>query len=216
VVSIANFGAPVRADDRVHRLAEHVKRDAQRDPEKVFARQAVGLLVHPTAERGDEAILEEQVRRRQSQADADRQQDGVPDAPVRLFPVLRAKPDADVGAAAVAHHHGNGQRRHRKREYDRVRGVPVRAEIVRVGNIDLVDNVVERADQQGNDAGDRKAAHQLAEAFLFQERVRVRVVQTVQGRVLRQRQDWHKKTGGVITGLTRFTPLVVLILCQRL
>ena len=54
----------------------------------------------------------------------------------------------------------------RQREHDSVCGVAVRAEICGVRDEDLVDNVIERRDEQGNHAGYRIFAHEPAELFL--------------------------------------------------
>ena len=43
---ISMFGG---TDDRVHRLTEHIKRDAERDIEEILLRVMKGLLVHRTA-----------------------------------------------------------------------------------------------------------------------------------------------------------------------
>ena len=44
--------AAVRANYRVHRLTEHIERNAQRDVKKVFLRVSKRLVVYSTAEHG--------------------------------------------------------------------------------------------------------------------------------------------------------------------
>ena len=61
------------------------------------------------------------------------------------------------------------QRDDRQREYHRVGGVAVGAEIIGVRNKDLIDDIVQRADQEGDDAWDRVFTHELSDAFIFEK-----------------------------------------------
>lgn len=74
--------------------------------------------------------------------------------------VTAAQGHADKGAAAVPHHHGDGQGHHRQGEHHRVGGVAVGPQIVGVGNEDLVHDVVQCPHQQGDHAGNGVAAHE--------------------------------------------------------
>ena len=78
----------------------------------------------------------------------------------------RAEADADIGAAAVADHGGDGERDDRQWEHDAVGRVAVGTEIARVGDEELVDDVVQRADEQRQDAWQREFAHQRADRLL--------------------------------------------------
>lgn len=158
--------AAVGADDGVHRLAEHVKRDAERDPEAVFARVGERLGVDRRAERCQDRIHEDEVHRHEHDAYDEREHDGVADAAVRFLRLPRAEADADIGAAAVADHGGDGERDDRQWEHDAVGRVAVGAEIARVGDEELVDDVVQRADEQRQDAWQREFAHQRADRLL--------------------------------------------------
>ena len=69
------------------------------------------------------------------------------------------------GAAAVPDHHGNRKGYHRQRKDNRVGGVAVRAEIGSVGNENLVNDIVKRTHQKGNNAGNRVLLHEFADWF---------------------------------------------------
>lgn len=163
------FGTPVGADDRIHGLAEHVEGDAQRDPEEILPRAGEGLLVDPPAEQGEEHVHAQQVDRRQNGAAPKAEQDGAADAPVGVLIPTGAQGDADEGAAAVADHHGDGQGDHRQGEHHRVGGVAVGAEIVGVCDKDLIDDVVERGDDKGENTGDGVLPHQRPDPLCFQK-----------------------------------------------
>lgn len=153
----------VRADDRIHRLPEHVERNAERDPKEVFLRQAEGLCIDLTAERREDRLGKGEISRRQNKADRHADRDGTADAPRRAVGILLTERDADKRAAAVADHDRDAERDHRQREYNGICSVAVRPEIGCVGDEDLINDVVERADQQRNNAGDGISAHQLAD-----------------------------------------------------
>ena len=153
-------GAAVGPDHRVHGLAEHIKRDAQGDVEEILLRTAESLLVDGAAEHGDDAVGEDQIHRRQHQAGGHGQHHGVAHAAAGPLAVTAAQGHADKGAAAVPHHHGDGQGHHRQGEHHRVGGVAVGPQIVGVGNEDLVHDVVQGSHQQGDHAGNGVAAHE--------------------------------------------------------
>ena len=163
--------AAVGANDRVQRLAKHIERNAQRNIEEVLLRLTECLFVDAAAEHGQDRILKDQIDGRQHDAGDDAQPDGISDAAVGILPAIRAQADADERAASVADHHGNGQRHHRQREHHRIGGVAVGAQIAGVGDEDLVDDVVQRRHQQGNDARNGILAHQRADPLGLQKGV---------------------------------------------
>lgn len=85
---------------------------------------------------------------------------------MRVLAPVRAEGYAHKRAAAVSYHNGYRKGYDRQREHDSVCGVAVRAEICGVRDEYLVDNVIERRDEQGNHAGYRIFAHEPAELFL--------------------------------------------------
>ena len=157
--------AAVGTDDGIHGLAEHVERHAQRDIEEVFLRMMVGLGVHRAAEHGQNGIGKEQVDGREHKAADHAQHHRVAHALLCAVHFVLPKADADEGTAAVTDHDRDGQRHHREREHHRVGGIAVGAEVAGIGNEDLVHDVVQCADQQRNNARDRIAPHQLADAL---------------------------------------------------
>ena len=162
-------GVAIRADDGIHGLPEHIKGHAQRDIKEIFLRVVVGLGVHRSAEHGKNGVRKNQIERGQHNA-ADQTHDHcVAYAALCLGDFVLSKADADEGAAAVTDHHGNSQRYHRQGENDRIGGVAVGAQIAGVCNKDLVHDVIQRADQQRNNARDRVFLHQLADAFRAEE-----------------------------------------------
>lgn len=86
--------------------------------------------------------------------------------------VVPAQADADKGTAAVTDHHRDGQRHHRQRKHHRIGGVAVGAEIVCVGNKNLIHDVVKCCHQQRDDTGDGVLCHQLSEPFCFKKGIR--------------------------------------------
>lgn len=135
-------GASVRADDGVQRLSEHVKGHAQGDPEEVLFGMAKGLIIDPSAEHRQDALLKHKINCRQDQADGNTQQHGAADALVGVLPVPRPQADADKSAAAIADHYGQRQGHHRQRENHRIGRVAIGAQIVRVGDKQLIHDVV--------------------------------------------------------------------------
>lgn len=65
---------------------------------------------------------------------------GFPSARITGF-IAFASPetDADKCTAAVSDHNGNRQSHYRKRKYDRVGRIAIRAEVIGIGNKDLND-----------------------------------------------------------------------------
>lgn len=155
----------VRPDDGIHGLTEHVKRNAQGDVEKIFLRVMKGLLIDRAAEHGDDLRLKDQIDRGQNKTADNTHNDGVAHALFCCFFFLFAKADADKRAASVADHNGDRQRYDGERKYDHVGGISVRAEIAGVGNKDLVNDIIERADQKRDDARDRVLPHQVPDAL---------------------------------------------------
>ena len=149
----------VGADDGVHGLAKHIEGNAQGDIEKVLLGEVKGLLVHPAAEGRQNGVCQQQVQQRHHQAGDHAQRHGAADAAVGVLLVPGAQADADVGAAAVADHDGHRQGHHRQGKHHRVGGVAVGAQVGRVGDEDLVHNVVQRRHQQRNDTGDGVFPH---------------------------------------------------------
>ena len=86
--------------------------------------------------------------------------------------VVPPQADTDESAAAVPDHHRDGQRYHSHRKDNCVCGIAVGAEVICVGNKDLIHNVVECRYQQGNHTGYGVLCHQLADPLGFKESIR--------------------------------------------
>ena len=157
------LGVAVRADDGVHGLSEHIERNAQRNIEEVFLRMMKGLLIDRAAEHGNNAVRKKQIHRRQAQGCWQQiSTTALPTLRLAFSTFVSAQRHADKGAAAVADHDGDGQCHHRQRENHGVGRVAIRAEIAGIGNKDLINNVVKRAHQQRDDAGDGVLPHEPA------------------------------------------------------
>ena len=165
------FRAAVRPNHRVHGLAEHIKRNAQRNIKEILLGVPKRLLVDPSAEEGQDPILKNQVNCRQDQAQHHAQHHCAADALMGVFVALGPQTDADIGAAAVPDHNRNGQRHHRQREHHRVGSVAERTKVAGVGNEDLIHDVVQGSHQQGDHAGNRVLPHQRPQLFLNQKSV---------------------------------------------
>ena len=162
-------GAAVRADDRVHRLPEYIEGDAQRDPEEVLLRAGIGFRVDSAAEEREDRLHGQKIQGRQDQTASQAEQDGVSDAAVGVFLSIGPQRNGDEGAGAVADHDRDRQRDHGQREDHRVGCVAVGAEIVGVGDEDLVNDVIQGCHNQGNDAGERILPHQHGQLFVFEK-----------------------------------------------
>ena len=84
---------------------------------------------------------------------------------MRILAGVSSQRDAHERAAAVADKHGDAQGYHRQRENHGVGRVAIRAEIAGVRNKNLVHDVIKRAYQQGDNAGDGVLPHELADAL---------------------------------------------------
>ena len=71
----------VEADDGIHGLAEHVKRDAQRNPEKILLGEPEGLIVDPGSKSGQNWLLKGQINRHERKADHNHRNNGCADCP---------------------------------------------------------------------------------------------------------------------------------------
>lgn len=79
--------------------------------------------------------------------------------------------DTRKRAASDTYHNAYGKRCYRKRRNNRVCGVAVRAEIIRIGNENPIDYIVKHADQQRNYAGQGVFKHQPAGSFTWKIRI---------------------------------------------
>ena len=137
--------------------------------EEIFLRTAEGFLVDRAAEHGDDAVGKDEIHDGQDEAACHGQHNGVADAALGLADFASAQRHADKSAAAVADHDGDRQRHDRQRKHDGVGGVAVRAEIAGVGDEGLVNDVIQRAHQQRDDARNGVLPHQPAHALRPQE-----------------------------------------------
>ena len=167
----------IGADHRVHGLSEHIKRDAERDPEEIFLRKAERLVIHPSAENSQKRIAQQQVDRHQDKARGHGQHNGISRAARGVLRPPLPETQADEGAAAVADHDGDGQRDDRHREGDGIGRIAERAEVGSIGDEDLIDNVIQRADQQRYDARHRITTHELSDRC-FRQKAMFRVFHT--------------------------------------
>ena len=166
---MANRGATVGADDGVHGLTEQIERYAQGNVEEILPGVEEGLLVDPPAEHGENRVLEEEVEGGEDQTGGQAEYHGVADAAARPLVLAGPQADANQSTAAVADEHGNGQSYHGQGKHHRVGGVTVGAQIGRVGDEDLVHDVVQGCYQQGYDAGHGVPGHQRPDGVGDQE-----------------------------------------------
>ena len=100
------FRVSVCADDGVHRLSEHIKRNTERDIEEILLRMTEGLLVDRAAEHGDDAVGKDEIHDGQDEAACHGQHNGVADAALGFADFVSAQCHADKGTAAIADHDG--------------------------------------------------------------------------------------------------------------
>lgn len=165
----SEFGVPVRTDNWIHGLAEHIKRDAEADVKEIFLGMAERFCVDGSAEHSNDGIGEYKVDCREDQTGGKDHHNRVSHALFRPVAFILAKADADIGAAAVTNHDRNGKSHNGKRKENRVRRIAVGAEIIRIGDKNLVNDVVECADKKRDHTGNRIFAHQRTDAFRSQK-----------------------------------------------
>ena len=136
----------IRADDRIHRLSEHIKRNSQCDVKEILLCMAERFFVHCAAKHRDDTIGKNQIQRGQHKTADYNQQHRVADTALRLFDLVPAECHADKSAAAIPDHNGNRQGYDRQRKDNRICRVSVRAEIARIGDKDLIDNIIQCPD----------------------------------------------------------------------
>lgn len=158
-------GISVGPDDRIHGLAKHIKGNAQTDIEEILLRILKSLLIDRAAEQRDDLVLQQQIHRCQHQTSGHTHDHSIPHTAFGRGLVPLTQADAHKGAAAVSDHHGNGQRHHRQRKNHRVRSIAIGPQIAGIGDENLVDDVVQCAYQQRNDARNRVPSHQTAHRF---------------------------------------------------
>ena len=125
----------------------------------------MGLLVDRSAEQGEDGFAEDEVNGRQHEAAHHAEHDGVADGPVGVLAAAAPQGDADKRAAAVADKHRDAQGHHRQRKDGGVGGVAVRAQVVGVGDEELIDDVIQCAHQQRDDAGNSVPPHELSDTL---------------------------------------------------
>ncbi len=107
-----------------------------------------GFLIDSTAKHGDNAVCKNEVYGCQSKTADKDQYYCIANAAFCPGGFISAQCHTDEGAAAVSDHDGDGKGNHGQRENHGVGCVAVRAQIAGIGNKDLIDDVVERANQQ--------------------------------------------------------------------
>lgn len=162
-------GASVGTDNRVHALAEHIKGDAQCNPEEVLLRQPEGFFIDRTAEQRQQRFAEHQIAGRQQQAGGHAAQHGAADAAAGILRLFPAQTEADEGTAAVADHDGYSQRDDRQGKNHRIGRVAVGTEVAGIGDEDLIDDIIQRRHQQRDDTGNGVFSHQLGDRGSFQK-----------------------------------------------
>lgn len=108
---------------------------------------------------------ENEINQREQNAAGNAEHNWVAYAARGVFRVLFTERNAYKGAAAVAYHYGDAERYYREREYNRIGGVSVGSQVVGIGDEDLINDVIERADQKRNYARNRVFPHESAYPF---------------------------------------------------
>ena len=157
----------VRTDDRVHRLAEHIKRDTGSDPEEVILCVPEGLFINRTSEHGEDRIREDEIQDHDQDPACQRKDHGISDSRCRITIPFTPEKDRHISTGTISNHDGHGKRDDRKRKNDGVGRISVRSEIAGIGDKDLIDDIIKGCHQKRNDAGDGIHPHQFCDRFLF-------------------------------------------------
>ncbi len=113
------LGASIGADDGIECLTEHIKRDTQGDPEKIFLCVAEGFFVDPFAEQSQDRCLKNKIKRTARRAGL------MPSVPASFFLIISGNrfnletpssvdaPPFSPTAGAAFLRNGNGRQRRR-------------------------------------------------------------------------------------------------------
>ena len=132
----------------------------------------IGFGIDCTAEHSKDCVCKEQIDRSQHNAADQAHHHSVANTLLCLADLILPKADADKCTAAITDHDCNGQRDHRQWKNNRVGGIAVGAKIGRICNENLIYDIVQRADQQRNNARDRIFLHQPSDALRAKELIR--------------------------------------------
>ena len=115
---------------------------------------------------GDDLIAEDKIDRAEKKTCRNDHDYGIADTLLCLADTLHAKTQAHKGAAAVTDHDRDRKGNNCQGEHDRVGRVTVGAKISRICDEDLIHDVVQCSDEQGDDAGDGVFAHECSDLLL--------------------------------------------------
>ena len=156
------LGAAIGPDDGVQAVGDHEKGDADEDDVEVV--HGVGQVVLRGSEGGQNAVPAQGEDGHQHGAAPQQQDQGVAHAAVGALGIPLPLAEAEVGGAAVADHQGQGQgddsdgKDHVGGSVSQVAHPPA--------DEDLVDDVIQGRDQQGQGAGHGKLEHQRPDGRL--------------------------------------------------
>lgn len=159
------FRVSICPDNGVHGLTKHIKGDSRGDVEEILPGMMKDLGIDGAAEHGNDGIRENQVNCGEHQSADHRHDHGVAHAASGGFGILFSQADADEGAAAVTDHYRDSQCHDGQGEYHGIGGVAVGAKVAGIGDKNLVNDVIKRAHQKGDDAGDGVLLHKPADTL---------------------------------------------------
>lgn len=146
VAAMANLGLPVTADNWVHGLAEHIKRDAQCDIEEILLCEHMGFGIDRAAEKCKDRLAEDQVNSGQDNTAGNTENDRVANGFMCVLLGIASQRNTDKGTAAVTNKNGEGKRNYGQRKYDCIGRIAIGAKIAGVGDENLIHDVVKCAD----------------------------------------------------------------------
>lgn len=100
VAAMANLGLPVTADNWVHGLAEHIKRDAQCDIEEILLCEHMGFGIDRAAEKCKDRLAEDQVNSGQDNTAGNTENDRVANGFMCVLLGIASQRNTDKGTAA--------------------------------------------------------------------------------------------------------------------
>lgn len=150
------LGAAIGPDDGVEAVGEDEEGDADEDDVKII--HGIGQVVLRGPKGGQDAIPAQGEDRHQHGAASQQQDQGIAHAAVGALGIPLPLAEAEVGGAPVADHQGQGQGNDGDGK-DHVGG-PVAQVAHPPADEDLVDDVIQGRDQQGQGAGHSKLHHQ--------------------------------------------------------
>lgn len=158
-------GTAVGPDHRVHHVHQHIGWEKGKDDVEILHRHPDGIFRR--AEQSENLLLQREKDSHQDEADQEGDRDAAADTGGGVFRVLLSLTDVQIGGTAVTKAPGKCLSDNEDGEHHAGGGISQSTHLA-VSDKDLIHDVIERADQKGEDAGDGELQHQFRDLLLSQ------------------------------------------------